>query len=542
MTVTTADGRIVTVNPAFTEITGYTAEEAIGKNINILTSGLQDQALCQAMWHALNTTGYWQGEIFNRRKNGEVYPQWLTINSIFNEDGSTHSRVALFDDISEKKKSDELIWRQANFDPLTGLPNRRMFYDRLDQDIKKAHRDGRLLALMFLDLDRFKEVNDTLGHGTGDLLLKKVANRLGSCVRETDTVARLGGDEFTVILSELDDPTSGERVAQEILRKLSTPFRLGNESAYISVSIGITLYPADATDIDTLLKSADQAMYAAKHQGRNRYSYFAPFMQEAAQMRMRISKDLRVALADNQFHLVYQPIVELATGAIDKAEALIRWQHPARGKIGPGIFIPVAEETGLINEISDWVFHEAATQVACWRTAQHPDFQISVNKSPAEFHRESHGQRAWLRHLQKLGLPGQSIVVEITEGLLLDVDDVVSNNLLAFRDAGIQISLDDFGTGHSSLSYLKKLDIDYLKIDQSFVSNLAPHTDDMALCEAIIVMAHKLGMKVIAEGVETAEQRDLLTAVGCDYGQGYFFSKPVSAEEFELSNWVTGKG
>jgi len=415
---------------------------------------------------------------------------------------------------------------------LTELPNRQMFHDRLDQDIKKAHRVGRPLALMLLDLDRFKEVNDSLGHDKGDALLQEAAHRISSCVRETDTVARLGGDEFTVILGELDDPGSVERVAQEILRKLAEQFQLGEDVAYVSASIGITLYPEDATEIEALLKNADQAMYAAKNQGRNRYSYFTPSMQQAVQARMQIANDLRGALAGNQFWIAYQPIVELASGSIHKAEALLRWQHPTQGLISPAAFIPVAEDTGLIIDIGDWVFREAAQQAKRWRASHHAEFQISINKSPVQFHNESRSHQAWYDHLRQLGLPGQSIALEITEGLLLDASSLVTDRLLEFRDAGIQVAIDDFGTGYSALSYLKKFDIDYLKIDQSFTRNLAPDSDDLALCEAIIVMAHKLDMKVIAEGVETEQQKNLLVAAGCDYGQGYLFSRPIPANEF----------
>lgn len=438
-------------------------------------------------------------------------------------------------DITEKKTSEELIWQQANFDPLTGLANRRMFQDRLEQEIKKSHRAGLTLALMILDLDRFKEVNDTLGHDMGDLLLKEAAQRLNSCVREADTVARLGGDEFAVILGELNDIDCVERIALSILQKLAEPFQLGDQMVYLSTSIGITFYPEDASGFDELLKNADQAMYAAKRQGRNRCSYYAPSMQEAIQTRMRLANDLRCALGaltDNPFHLVYQPIVELATGAIHKAEALIRWQHPTRGLINPAEFIPIAEETEMILEIGDWVFHDAARQVARWRISHHAAFQISINVSPVQIHNMTH-IHSWFDCLQKLDLPGQSIVVEITEGLLLDAGSGVTEQLQEFHQAGMAVSLDDFGTGYSSLSYLKKFNIDNIKIDQSFVRNLAPDSDDMVLCEAMIAMAHKLGMKVIAEGVETSEQCNLLAAAGCDFGQGYLFSRPVSVEGFE---------
>jgi diguanylate cyclase (GGDEF)-like protein/PAS domain S-box-containing protein len=533
MTVTDANGNIVAINPAFTALTGYTQEEVIGKNPSILKSGRHDQEFYQTMWHSLDSTGQWQGEIWNRRKSGEIYPESLTINTIYSEEGLPLRRVALFSDITKKKASEELIWQQAYFDPLTKLPNRRMFHEQLEQEIKKVERTGLPLALMFLDLDCFKEVNDTLGHDMGDLLLEIVALRLCNCVRKTDFVARLGGDEFTIILSEFANPANMERLAQDILQRLSEPFPLGNELAYISVSIGITFFPADAESGEALLKNADQSMYAAKDQGRNRYHFFTMSMQEAAQARMRLISDLRGALAGNQFWLAYQPIVELATGAIHKAEALIRWEHPKRGLITPAEFIPIAEDTKLIVQIGDWVFHEAVSQVARWRKSHHSEFQVSINKSPVQFRNEHNNHAEWLGYLQKLGLPGQSIVVEITEGLLLDAGSAVTGQLFAFRDAGIQVSLDDFGTGYSALSYLKKFDVDYIKIDQSFVRNLAPASSDMALCEAIIVMSHKLGIKVIAEGVETKEQCDLLLAAGCDYGQGYLFSRPIPVAEFD---------
>jgi len=461
--------------------------------------------------------------------------RWMETHAVpfSGKPGDKLVQLSITRDITKRKEAEALIWQQANFDTLTGLPNRRMLQDRLEQACKKSRRTCRPLAVIFLDLDRFKEVNDALGHDMGDILLIDAAQRLRHCVRETDTVARLGGDEFTIILSELDDAGVIERVVHTILKKLAEPFQLRDEVAYVSASIGITLYPIDGASCDTLLKNADQAMYASKNQGRNRYNYFIPSMQEAAQNRMRLANDLRGALDAGQFSLVYQPIVELATGVIHKAEALIRWQHPTRGMVSPAEFITIAEETGLIIDIGDWVFRETVRQVKHWRERHHPDFQVSINKSPIQFHNETNNHAAWFDYLQQQGLPGQCVVIEITEGLLLDASTAITDQLLDFRDAGVQVALDDFGTGYSSLSYLKKFDIDYLKIDRAFVSNLAPGSEDMALCEAIIVMAHKLGIKVVAEGVETAQQRDLLTSVGCDYGQGYLFSKPLPAEAFE---------
>jgi diguanylate cyclase (GGDEF)-like protein/PAS domain S-box-containing protein len=449
-------------------------------------------------------------------------------------DGRVMRMIGTHTDLSERKLAEETIRRQANYDSLTQLPNRRLFRDRLEQTIRLAKRDRSSFALMLIDLDHFKEVNDTMGHDAGDFLLVDAAQRIQHCVRESDTVARMGGDEFVVILPDVNDPDNIERIAQNIITKLAAPFVLGEEKAFISASIGITLYPSDADSMETLLKNADQAMYVAKHLGRNRMSYFTPVLQENAQKRMRLVNDLRDALSSNQLRVFYQPIVELATGDIHKAEALIRWQHPTRGMVSPSEFIPLAEETGMIIEIGDWVLRQAMHQVKRLQANHHKGFQISVNKSPVQFHNDNPLKAAeWLGELERHGLQASSLVVEITEGVLLDDDGNIKDRLLASRDAGIQVAIDDFGTGYSSLAYLKKFDIDYLKIDQTFVNNLGNQSDDMALCEAIIVMAHKLGLKVIAEGVETEQQRDLLKQAGCDYAQGFLFSMAIPAEELE---------
>ncbi|BCK87051.1 hypothetical protein MIZ01_0821 [Sideroxyarcus emersonii] len=535
--VTDADNLIIAVNPAFEQMTGYAAAEVLGKNPRMFKSGRHDRDFYHSMWNALNTDGYWHGEVWDRRKNGEEYIKLLTINVIRDDKGASYRYVALFTDITERKKIEELMWRQANYDSLTKLPNRQMFHDRLEQEAKKAHRAGLAMALLLIDLDRFKEVNDTLGHDMGDILLIEAARRISTCVRESDTVARLGGDEFIVILSELEDIASIDRVAQNILDFLADPFKLDAEPAYISASIGISLYPNDATELDILFKNADQAMYVAKYAGRNRFNYFTKDMQKAAQARMHLANDLRIAVTAGQFRVHYQPIVEMCSGRTYKAEALIRWQHPERGMVSPMDFIPLAEETGLIVLIGEWVFRQAVQQVVQWRSKFHPSFQISVNKSPVQIrHAES---VSWPEYLEQQHVSGDGITVEITEGLLLDAEVEINKKLLRFRDAGIQVAIDDFGTGYSSLSYLKEFDIDYLKIDQSFVRNLGPETNDLALCEAIIVMAHKLGFKVIAEGVETSAQHDLLAAAGCDYGQGYLYSRPLPPDEFE--QWLAGK-
>jgi len=536
------DSVIIKINDTELAWLGYARDEVIGKMKWHDLLAPEDAASCGATLMKLMQYGSARDqEVRIKRKDGTVFTGLLNATAIYEPDGNYKmSRSTIFD-ITERKQTEAKMIELAYYDPLTGLPNRTLFYDRLAQEIKKAHRAGLKMAVLYIDLDKFKEVNDTLGHSMGDLLLKETAHRINGCVREADTVARLGGDEFIIILSELDDAGNIERVAENILHRLAEPFQLEDEIAYVSASMGITLYPDDATGVEELLKDADQAMYVAKNAGRNRLSYFTPALEQAAQSRLHLLNDLRGALAASQFRVHYQPIVDLATGRIDKAEALLRWQHPERGLVSPAQFIPLAEETGLIVEIGDWVFREAAQQVKRWRTLYGPMFQISVNKSPTQFRQSGTSHETWLDYLRELGLPGQSVAIEITEGLLLDADSGVTDKLLEFRDAGMQVSIDDFGTGYSSLAYLKKFDIDYLKIDQSFVRDLVTDPNDMALSEAIIVMAHRLGLKVVAEGVETEAQRALLSAAGCDYAQGYLFSRPMPAEELETflqGNWL----
>lgn len=532
MVVSDENNIILSVNPAFTNITGYSTEEVIGSTPALLSSGRHDKAFYSEMWHAINSTGHWAGEIWNRKKNGEIYAEWLNINVIQDKHGTSHRHVALFSEITDGKKSEELIWKHANFDTLTQLPNRRLFSDRLEQGVKQTFRSAGSMALLLLDLDGFKEVNDTFGHLVGDELLVEAAQRIKTCVRETDTVARLGGDEFTVILVDVTDLSHIDRVAQALTEVLSQPYQLGKERVIISASIGISLCPADASDAITLLKNADQAMYKSKEDGKNRFSYFSRAIEEKSVKRSHLIRDLYDALPRGEFELYYQPIVDIRTGCFAKAEALLRWHHPERGLVNPMEFIAVAEETGLIIEIGDWVFREAQTAGRRCSELAGQQFWININVSPVQLMAKGKVD-FWIQGLRQAGMNGEGLGIEITEGVLLRDRAAVSKALLDFRDVGIEVAIDDFGTGYSSLSYLSQFDIDYLKIDKSFTQNLSPNSSDLVLSKAIIVMAHELGMKVVAEGIETGEQRDLLIAAGCDYGQGYLFSSPVPFNSFE---------
>jgi diguanylate cyclase (GGDEF)-like protein/PAS domain S-box-containing protein len=532
ITVTDASCNIIAVNPAFTKITGYSEAEVLGKNPRILQSGRHDRLFYEAMWQSLNEQGKWQGEIWNRGKNGAQIAEWISISSILGKDGAVERYVAVFSDITAKKKMEALLWNQANFDALTSLPNRHLFLDRLSMEIHKSTVHAQSFGMFIIDLDKFREVNESVGHHIGDMVLIDAAQRIASCLRATDTVGRLGGDEFAVLLPEVDDPIKIETLVQEILDRLAEPYIIGDDRIYLTASVGITLYPLDANMPSDLFKNADQALYVAKNTGRNRYSYFTKSMEASARARLQTLNDLRGAIEADQLKVFFQPIVDLSNNQVLKAEALLRWFHPQRGMISPAEFIPIAEESGLINEIGDWVFKESALWAQRWSKHIGQTFQISVNKSPMQFHSKSK-TTSWTEYLQLLGLPGKCISVEITEGLLLNAGSGVDLQLQEYSKAGLQISIDDFGTGYSSMSYLKKFHIDYLKIDQSFVRDMENNDTDRAIAEAIIVMAHKLGYKVIAEGIETHGQRRLLLETGCDYGQGYLFSKAISPAEFE---------
>ncbi|WP_200285867.1 EAL and GGDEF domain-containing protein [Rhabdochromatium marinum] len=530
--VTDADNRIVSINPAAVRITGYSFDDVRGKNPKIFASGRHDRAFYSAMWASLQRSRHWEGEIWDRRKDGTLYAKWLSINAIHDRQGTLYQYVSVFSDITERKKTEELVWRQANFDTLTGLPNRHLFYERLEQEIKKAQRTQRRIAVLFIDLDRFKEVNDSLGHAKGDALLVQAAHRIAAKVRQSDTVARLGGDEFTVVLPDFGSRAQLEHIAQDLILTLAEPYELGDDDrGDISASIGITLFPDDADSLDGLLKHADQAMYAAKAKGRNRFGYFTASMQHEVREKIALAKDLRQALRRGELEVYYQPIVAMTNEAIVKAEALLRWHHPERGMVSPMVFISLAEEIGLIHEIGQWVFSQALAAVARWYQRYGRIIQVSVNRSPIQF--EKLTPFCCTDELRQFDLPGHSITVEITEGSLLSQSQYIEQQLLDFRNAGIEVSIDDFGTGFSALSYLRRFDIDYLKIDRSFVSDLAEDDANTALIEAIIVMAHKLGIQTIAEGVETERQRDLLRAFGCDYAQGYLYARPLPIDAFE---------
>ncbi|GIX34660.1 MAG: hypothetical protein KatS3mg126_0439 [Lysobacteraceae bacterium] len=444
-------------------------------------------------------------------------------------DGRPLRMVGTHTDITERKRSEELIWRQAHFDLLTGLPNRLLFRERLQAEVERCREHGETLAVLFIDLDGFKEINDTLGHEKGDQLLKEVARRIGDTVRVCDFAARLGGDEFTVLLGESPRREQIDAIVAQLLATIGQPYPLDGRTCYVAASIGVSLYPQDAQTVNDLFRHADQALYAAKERGRARASYFTRELEAATERRLRIAGELRGALAAGQLFLHYQPIVDLRAGVLRKVEALLRWDHPELGAVSPAEFIPVAEQGGQIVEIGDWVFEQVAEQLRAWREALHPGFQIAFNVSPLQFRSDPGWIERWLRQLERLGVPGRALVLEITEGLLLDPGGDTQSRLQRLRAGGVQVAIDDFGTGFSSLSYLHRYPIDLVKIDQSFVAGLEQDARVLALCKAIIAMSHELGCRVVAEGVENEAQLGILEAAGCDFAQGYLFERPLPA-------------
>lgn len=435
-------------------------------------------------------------------------------------------------DITERKESEATVWRHANLDALTGIPNRRLFRERFEMEVRRSGRYGHQLAILYIDLDRFKEVNDLYGHDAGDLLLIAAVQRMQRCVRQTDTIARLGGDEFAIMMTELNNSEHVDFVCQNLLKCLSTPFQVKTDKAYVTASIGVSMYPIDAANPEDLLRRADQAMFAAKRNGKNQFCYFKKSMDEKAHRKLRISNELHHALDKGQMSVHYQPIVDLSNGRIIKAEALLRWQHPTLGAVEPSVFIPYAEESGLIGRLGDWVFAQAAQAAKRLSLYTSETFQVSINKSPVQLMQRTADTDS-LRHLNAMQLAGSHVAVEITEGVLLHALPNVIQRLQDYRNAGVQIAIDDFGTGYSSMTYLQMFKIDYLKIDQSFIRDITSNAAHHTIAETMILMAHKLGLKAIAEGVETQEQLDLLKSAGCDYAQGFLFSPALPLEPFE---------
>jgi len=531
MLVTDSDGVIIATNEAFARSRGTTAERIIGVALLDFFQIAVGAESFLRIQRQLQATGRWRGEVWQRAADGTKIAELCNIDTIYNADRSVSKRIFLFLDITEQKMAEKVIWRQANFDALTSLPNRFMFTDRLKHAVELGRRSNAPLALLFIDLDRFKEVNDGLGHTLGDALLVQVAKRLREYVRDADIIARLGGDEFAIILENAAQKQV-DQIAETVTNILSLPFDLEGHVAYVSASVGIAYYPKDALHIENLIKHADQAMYAVKREGGNRYGYFLAPMQDRAVARRRLINNLHNAITENQLQVHYQPIIDLKDGSVSKAEALLRWEHPVEGAIRPDVFIPLAEEIGIIDRISHWVCDETLARFA-QRCILDDRFQISVNFSPAQFKGGKDGFHSLFEVMKKFATSPACIVIEITEGVLLNLDERMLKKFEMLANRGIQLALDDFGTGYSSLAYLTRLKFNFLKIDKVFIRDLENNAKNQALCEAIITMAHKLGMKVIAEGVETEAQQRLLAAAGCDFGQGYFFSRPMAFEDFE---------
>lgn len=537
MMITDAQGNIQRVNHAFTETTGYSAEEVVGKTARVLKSGRHNTDFYREMWASVHRTGGWQGEIWDRRKNGEVYPKWLTISTVKGDDGSVLHYIGSHFDISERKKAEEKIHELAYFDQLTTLPNRTLLTDRLKQASSASSRSKSHGALLFIDLDNFKTLNDTLGHDQGDLLLKQAALRLTKCIREGDTVARLGGDEFMVMLanlgtSEKDAAIGVEAIAEKMLGTLKEAYQLNHVAFHCTASIGATLFKGRSFSVADLMKQADLAMYKAKEAGRNAFRFFDPHMESAIKERAALEDDLRRALEAKQFLFHYQAQV-LSDGRVVGAEVLARWLHPARGMVAPVEFIPLAEETGLILPLGAWVLETTCAQLAAW--ANEPEMAhltLAVNVSAHQFKQADFVEQV-LSAISHSGADPYLLKLELTESLLVEnVQDVIEK-MHALKAKGVSFSLDDFGTGYSSLSYLKKLPLDQLKIDQSFVRDVLVDPNDAAIAKTIVALAQSMGLGVIAEGVETEAQRDFLATSGCHSYQGYFFSRPQPITDFE---------
>lgn len=530
--VTNEQGIIESINPAFSILTGYSESEALNQPASLISSGRHDESFYTAMWDSINHHGRWQGEIWNRRKNGEVYPEWLTITRIKEPNTQRILYAGIFSDITERKKSEQVIQNLAYYDPLTKLPNRQLLFDRLDIALSSAQRDNQNLAVMFIDLDHFKRINDTLGHTVGDKVLCEVTERLKTVTREVDTLARLGGDELVLLLTELNSVDTIFRIAQRMSDCLTEPVNIDGNQLFITSSIGCATYPNDGQDREELLKNADTAMYRAKQSGRNTFRLYSSEMNERSHFRLKMENCLRTALDNNEFFLEYQPKVSLQDQTIVGVEALIRWQSPMLGRIPPDQFIPLAEELGLIEHIGTWVLQESTRQCKHWHQISAQKLPISVNVSALQFKSQN-----FIKHVEEAlnesGLEAQYLDLEITESCLMEDPQSVSEALNVLRKRGVSISMDDFGTGFSSLSMLTSLPMDFLKIDRSFMEGIPGKQENEVLASTIILMAHNLKMEVIAEGVETQEQQDFLHSLGCNQMQGYYFSRPITAHDIQ---------
>lgn len=530
--ITDPEGIIQSVNPAFVRLTGFESEEVIGKSPSILSSGRHDEQFYRDMWSKIHRDGYWQGEIWNRRKNCEIYPELLTITAIHDENGELTHYASLFSDISSLKENEERIKHLAYYDPLTALPNRRLFHDRLSMAIAHAHRSSSRLAVMFIDLDRFKLINDSLGHKVGDELLKEVSKRLTQTVREDDTVARMGGDEFVFILSEIDDEEDAVASAHRVIEAITMPIVIDGNELVVTCSIGISVYPTDGESNELLLQNADTAMYRSKDLGRNSYQLYSPTMNARSLEHLVMESGLRSGLENGEFEVFYQPLVDAESQQVKGAEALLRWHHKEMGMIAPSDFIPLAEDTGLIIPIGEWVLRSACQQLKRWSALGLSEFKLAVNISVRQFQTLGFIDVA-KKIIEEEGVDPASLAFEITESMLMD--DVIDSikRLTAIREMGVTISLDDFGTGYSSLAYLKRFPINTLKIDRMFINDISSERNEGAIVAALISLAHSMDLNVVAEGVEQKCQLEYLRSEGCDTIQGYYFGQPVTADDFE---------
>ena len=527
--------QIQIVNTAFEEITGSNKNEFLGQDFFILNEAFPDNVSSQFIWDALESNGHWEGELWAKKANGKKYLMGLRINVVKNEDKIAHY-IGIFADITERKQHEEHVWRQANFDSLTNLPNRNMCMDQLSQYLKRADRLKTQIAVLFIDLDRFKLINDSMGHDAGDELLMEIAKRLKKTVRESDIVCRLGGDEFVILLEGIQEAYILEKISENILAKIAHPVQMNDQTeAYISGSIGIALYPQDGQTVETLIKHADIAMYQSKKNGRNNFIFYQQEMNKAASLHMEIEKELRRAINEQQFCLHYQPVIDLSSGRIIGAEALIRWRHPAMGLVGPDKFIRIAEETDLIVPIGEWIITTAMKQAVEWNKLSDQPLKVAVNISSRQCNDHGRNIEEFLsKSLEAVKLEPGMLEIEITESLLMHGSDEMISSLQKIRDLGIGISLDDFGTGYSSLSYLKHFPISTIKIDQSFVKDVTTNEKDARLVQAIVMLGNALNLNVIGEGIELAEHADYLKKLSCRSGQGYYFSKPLTVEEFGM--------